>query len=132
MRRASKTRLAVQVAIGVALCVVTASALIMWERSGWIADMNAQCASAMPLVRNSAARDDVARTLGGQYIEYASEDLPKLQKQFGSAQNGEKIADITRWLEHDGHLWVYSKSRSIMFLYLSSAGTATHVSCFLQ
>jgi hypothetical protein len=112
--------------------IATAVGFVIWERSRWTKERGAQCASAQPLISASAPKQRVFEVLGRASLEYGRADWAEIEKHFGSAQQGEKVNDISSRLHDRGRLLVYSRSNSIMFLYLDPAGRASHASCFLQ
>jgi hypothetical protein len=77
-------------------------------------------------------REEVVGRLGAPSVEDGFEDLPELEKQFGSAQTTEKTRDLRQQLQQQERVMIYSRSNSIMFLYLDAKGRASHASCFLQ
>jgi hypothetical protein len=84
------------------------------------------------LITGAATKPQVVDALGDASVEYTRADWTEIEKHFGATQNSEKASDISRWLHERGRLLVYSRSNSIMFLYLSPDGRASHASCFLQ
>jgi hypothetical protein len=119
-------------AIAVAVLIATAAGLVIWERSKWTQDRDVQCVAARPLIGAAGPRQQVIDVLGKPSIEYGRADWPEIVKQFGSAQKGDKLRDINERLSDHGRLLVYSRSNSIMFLYLDAGGRTSHASCFLQ
>jgi hypothetical protein len=128
-----KGRALKRIAIAAGMMLVVAAAMAIWQRSAWIKEMETQCESATPLVSAGTVRNDLIRKLGNPSVEYGYADWPVIERNFGS-QDAEsaKTSDIRRWLQERGRLMVYSRSNSIMFLYLDADGKASHVSCFLQ
>jgi len=99
------------------------------ERSQWIRERDALCASAKPLVEHRAPKDDVFRRLG-QTDEYGAPELGPLERAFGS---GSPKAKTLRSHVHDPDtVLVYSQSNSIMFVFMERGVSARSAECFLQ
>jgi hypothetical protein len=116
----------------VAGVIVGAVGLVTWERSKWLRERDAQCASARALIAAATQKDRVIDTLGKPSTEYGRTDWSEIERHFAGTRQDDKLADIRERLHHQGRLLVYSRSNSIMFLYLNSQGRASHASCFLQ
>jgi hypothetical protein len=115
-------------AIFIVCAFAAVAALIAWERSKWVHERDAQCASASPLVTKRAMKQDVLIALGPATSEYGFADRSKIAKQFAPQQ----AADIQQRLNERDRLMVYSQSNSMMFVYLDQDDRAVHASCFLQ
>ena len=112
--------------------VAAAVVLILLERSIWTRDRDTQCEAAQPLIAAGVHKQRVLDTIGQASVEYALTDWPEIEKHFGSDPNRAKMTDIKHRLHERGRLMVYSRSNSIMFVYMSSDGRALHASCFFQ
>ena len=115
--------------IGIAI-LLAATVIIFWERSQWTRDRDAQCEAVQPLVAAHAQKNDLFKAIGAPTSEEGLADWSRIEKAFGG--NNSKIADIKQHLREGGRLLIYSRSNSIMFVYLDSDGRAVHASCFLQ
>ena len=118
--------------IALASLTATAAAIVIWERSKWTHERDAQCASASSLIAAGAPRHQIIEVLGNASVEYRRSEWPEIERHFGGAPETEKLRDIRHRLDDRGRLLVYSRSNSIMFLYLNAEGRALHASCFLQ
>ena len=107
-------------AIAGAVLLAITILLVTWERSKWIQQRNAQCDSAAPLIRDTASRQQITDALGKPSSEYGREDWPDIERHFSTAQQGDKLRDISQRLHDRGRLLVYSRSNSIMFLYANA------------
>jgi hypothetical protein len=119
------------VTILIAVLIVAAAGFVVWQRKSWTQDRDAQCAAARPLTAAMASRSQVIGTLGEPSSEYGRADWAALEKHFGRSQEP-KLADIRERLPEGGRLLVYSRSHSIMFLYMDGSERALHATCFLQ
>ena len=84
------------------------------------------------MITGAATKPLIVDALGDASVEYTRADWADIEKHFGATQNSEKARDISRRLHERGRLLVYSRSNSLMFLYVGQDGRASHASCFLQ
>lgn len=114
------------------LALALVSTVLIWgfvERSRWVREMNAQCNAARPLVSRQATKDEVLRELG-QTVERTKSELPALERVF--AGTPPKLASIRQGLQGSGTVLIYSRSSSIMLVFLDPSARAVKAECFLQ
>ena len=110
--------------------VVLLIGVALWYRHGWLQEMHGQCASAAPSVDRHAQREQVIGALGEPSSEHDASDLTGLSHAFG--ETSPKAAALRMNLRGATTLLLYSRSNSVMFVYLDGAGSATKAECFLQ
>lgn len=115
-------------ACGFLITVLLLLVIALSYRHQWNREARAQCDAAQPLVAATATREQVERSIGAPTVAYGREDLTEIHRHFA----GPKEADIQAKLPEGGRVLVYSKSNSIMFVYLTSDGKACDMRCFLQ
>ena len=101
-----------------------------WHRQEWRQEMHAQCAAASPLVNRHAQREDVIDILGRPSSEHAASELADLAHAFG--EDSPKAAALRANLRGSNTLLLYSRSNSVMFVYLGGDKRTIGAECFLQ
>ena len=114
---------------GVGALVAAVGLLSLAERSRWIRERDALCASAKPLVDRRAPKDDVFRLLG-QTNEYRASELESLESAF--ERGSPKANRLRSQLQGADSVLVYSQSNSVMFVFLDRGASARSAECFLQ
>jgi len=110
--------------------VVLFIGVALWYRHAWLQEMHAQCASATPFVDRHAEREQVIGTLGEPSSEHSASDLAWLTRAFG--EGSPKTAALQANLRGATALLLYSRSNSVMFVYLDGEKRAIKAECFLQ
>jgi hypothetical protein len=100
------------------------------ERRGWVREMEAQCKSMQPLLARGAGRDEVVGSIGAPSSDNGAGDLAWLTEQFESTRP--KLASIERNVHGSTRVLIYSRSNSIMFVYVDGTAKAVGAECFLQ
>ena len=106
------------------------AAVAVRERWRWLGEPDAQCEAARPLVQERASRDAILHGIEGLSGEYGSADARWLITQFG--ERSDKGRDIASNLTGSNRLLLYSRSNSVMFVYLDDHSRAIRAQCFLQ
>jgi hypothetical protein len=119
--------------VGVATaCLALVVGSAYWYRAKWLSEAETLCRGADELVESRASRQKVVAELGVPSTEFGPQDWSSIERAFGSASGGAKVADVKKRLEPSGRLLVYSTSNAVMFVYLNGNQQITHASCFLQ
>jgi hypothetical protein len=111
------------------IAVLLFVAIAFGYRWQWLSEARAQCSAAEPLIAVRASEEQIVRSIGKPSGAALSRgDWGEIHREFA----GPKEADIQERLPQGGSVLVYSKSNSIMFVYLDADGKARDVRCFLQ
>ena len=110
------------------IAVLALLAIALGYRHQWQREARAQCNAVQPLVAATATKEQIERSIGTPTVAYGREDSVEIHRHFG----GPKEADIQAKLPEGGRVLVYSKSNSIMFVYIGADGKARDLRCFLQ
>jgi hypothetical protein len=115
----------------VSIVLLTAIAAFgVHERRRWLRDADALCEAAAPLVQNRAPREAILYTIGSPSGEYGSAKVTSLIDKFGVSS--EKGRDLASNLKAQSRLLLYSRSNSVMFVYVDGQSHAVRAQCFLQ